>query len=181
MAASGLRADEVRYVEKDGIKYQEIIQTSQRPISETRYEQREYTTYTPRYTTDMQESVRTYQVPVTEQQWVPGYQRTWNVFAPPVLSYRLLPVTRWETRTETVRVPITRRDYIPEKRVQQVPITTQRLAQEDHIHRIPVGPATGSAPLMATRDDSAGGTKLEGDPPKEGGSLWKGGLEPSRP
>ena len=72
---------------------------TQKPISETRYESRQYTTYHPRYTTDYHDSVRTYQVPVTEQQWVLGYQRTLNIFAPPVLSYRLVPVTRWETRS----------------------------------------------------------------------------------
>ncbi len=92
---------------KNGVRYQKIRQVTPKPINETRYEARQYTTYHPRYTTDMQDSVRTYQVPVTEQQWVPGYQRSLNVFKPPVLSYRLVPVTRWETRTETVRVPIT--------------------------------------------------------------------------
>jgi hypothetical protein len=176
-----LHAQQVEYVDEGGVRYQVITQTTQRLVPETRYETREYTAYRERYTTDMQESVRSYQVPVTEQQWVPGYQRTWNIFAPPVLSYRLLPVTRWETRTETVRIPVTRRDYIPEKQVQQVPIVTQRLAEEKHVHRVPVGPSSSGAPLMATRNGGVGGTQLENDPPREGSSMWRGGLEPSRP
>ena len=106
------------------------------------------------YTTDMHDSVRTYQVPVTEQQWVPGYQRTWNIFAPPVLSYRLLPVTRWETRTETVRVPITKREYIPEKQVQQVPITNTRLAEEKIVRRVPIG-TVGNGTAVARNESTA--------------------------
>src|SRR5690606_21904753 len=108
--------------EENGIKYRETTQVMQRPITETKYQPHETSTVSPRYTTDMQETVRTYQVPVTEQQWVPGLQRTWNVFAPPVLSYRLMPVTRWETRTETVRVPVTKVEYVPGKQVQHVPV-----------------------------------------------------------
>jgi len=182
LAQLAARADEVRYIEKDGVKYQEIVRSVQRPINETRYEPREYTAYNERFTTDLQESQRTYVVPVTQQQWVPGYQRTWNVFAPPVLSYRLLPVTRMETRTETVRIPVTRRELIPTKQVQHVPVTTQRLAVEEHVSRIPVGMAgSGSAPLVATRNDTLGGTKLESDPPKTGTSDYRGGLETRRP
>jgi hypothetical protein len=180
VSAPALRAEEVRYVDgEDGVRYQEITQVSQRPVSETRYEQREYTTYRERLTTDLQESQRTYQVPVTENQWIPGYQRSLNPFAPPVLTYKLMPVTRWETRSETVRVPITRRDYIPEKQVQQIPIVTQRLAEERHTHRIPVGTVAGSEPRMATRDTSLGGTKL--DPEQPSGNVWKGGLDGARP
>jgi len=158
IVAPALRADDVSYVEENGVKYQVTRQVVQRQIPETRYEQREYTTHSERYTTDMQEVQRTYLAPITEQQWVPGYQRTWNVFAPPVLSYRLMPVTRWENRTETVRIPSTRRELIPQRITQQVPVTTTRLAQETHEHRVPVGVSTsgssGGVPSMASRLDS---------------------------
>jgi hypothetical protein len=173
-------ADEVQYVDEGGVRYQVITQTTQRPISETKYVPHEYTTLREHYTTEMQESQRVYQVPVTEQHWVPGYQRTLNVFAPPVLSYRLMPVTRWETRSETVRIPVTKRNYVSEKQVTQVPVVNQRVATEVHTHRIAVGPATGNAPLMATRND-VGGTKLDGEPPRDSGQVWRGGLEPTRP
>ncbi len=142
-------ADEVNYEVKDGVRYQVTRRVVQRPITETRYEQREYTTYRERYTTNMQETQRTYQVPVTQQQWVPGYQRTWNIFAPPVLSYRLMPVTRWETRTETVRIPTTKRDFIPEKAVQQVPITSQRIVEDEIVSRVAVGMVNTDAGSVA--------------------------------
>ncbi len=172
-----LRADDVEYIHKDGIKYQRIRQVTQRPISETHYESQEYTKYNPRYTTEYQEVERTYQVPVTEQQWVPGYQRTLNIFAPPVLSYRLMPVTRWETRVHTVRVPVTRQDYVPEKVVRQVPITTQRLAQEEHTHLIPIGPSTDGT-RMADRNAAIGGSQLDGDPPRQSsGGIWRNGAQ----
>lgn len=170
------RADEVTYFEKDGIRYQKIRQVNQRPINELRYEQRESTAYRERYTTDMQESQRTYQVPVTEQQWVPGYQRTWNLFAPPVLSYRLMPVTRWETRTETVRIPVTKREVIPEKQVQQVPVWNTRLAEEETVRHVAIGTVANGTPSVA-RSEAAGSTKLEDDPPREGSTDWRSGLE----
>lgn len=175
LLASSLCADEVEYFDQNGIRYQKIRQVTQKPISETRYESRQYTTYQPRYTTDYHDSVRTYQVPVTEQQWVPGYQRTLNIFAPPVLSYRLVPVTRWETRTETVRVPVTRQDYVAQQRVEQIPITTQRLAQETHEHVIAIGPSGNGAPLVANSNSAMGGTSTPA--PSSGDNVWKGGLD----
>jgi hypothetical protein len=161
-ATSVLRADDVKYVEENGIRYQVTTQVVQRPINHTTYEPRETTTYRERYTTDMQEVHRTYQVPITQQQWVPGYQKTWNVFAPPVLSYRLVPVTHWETRTETVRVPSTRRELHPETLTQHVPVTKTHLAQEEHTHRVAVGVSPGalggqSGPAPIASSNDAGG------------------------
>jgi len=161
------QADDVSYDVKDGVRYQVTRQVVQRPITETHYEPREINTYSERYTTEMTPSTRTYQVPVTEQQWVPGYQRTWNLFAPPVLSYRLMPVTRWETRTETVRVPVTRRELVPQKQVQHVPVTTQRVVQDEITHRVAIGSAApGDASSVARNTSAAGGTKLQNDPPR---------------
>jgi hypothetical protein len=166
LSTSGLWAQEVREYEDNGIRYRETTQVIQRLIPETRYEQRENTVYRERYTTDMQESVRRYQVPVTEQQWVLGYQRTWNIFRPPTPSYRLLPVTRWVTRTETVRIPVTKRDYVPEHQVQQVPITNTRLAEERIVRRVPIGTVNNGTAVVA-RKQSIGGTSMEADPPRE--------------
>ena len=159
-----LRADEVTYEVKDGVRYQVTRQVVQRPIYETRYEPREYTATREHYTTEMHDSHRTYQVPVTEQQWVPGYQRTWNPLAPPVLSYRLMPVTRWETRNETVRVPITKREVIPETRTQQVPVTTHRVVEDETVRRVAIGAASSDAPAVARGIGSSG--RLQNDPPR---------------
>ncbi|MEX0678884.1 MAG: hypothetical protein WD063_17545 [Pirellulales bacterium] len=162
-AAPAALAQNVDYVTEGGIRYQVITSETQRPLTTVRYEPRESTVYQPRYTTDMQESVRTYQVPVTEQQWVLGYQRTWNIFAPPVPSYRLMPVTRWQTRTETVRIPITKREYVPVRQVQQVPITDTRIAKETVVRKVAISMA-GEAPTVA-RNESIGGASGDGEPP----------------
>lgn len=165
-APCGWAQNAPRVYEEDGIKYQEYTSETQRPLTTTRYETRESVVQRPRYTTNMHESVRTYQVPVTEQQWVLGYQRTWNIFKPPVPSYRLMPVTRWETRTETIRVPITKLEYVPEKVVQQVPVTDTKIAKETVTRRVAieiVGGGNGTA--VARRPDSLGGSDLRGTPP----------------
>jgi hypothetical protein len=85
-----------------------------------------------------------------------------------------------ETRSETVRVPVTKQEYVPQKQVQQVPVTNTRLAEETHIHRVAVGTVSdGSGTLTANRADGAGGTKLDNDPPRNGATQWHG--ESSRP
>jgi hypothetical protein len=157
-------AQEPRYFVENGIQYRETTQVMQRPITETKYQPHETSGVAPRYTTDMQESVRTYQVPVVEQQWVPGLQRTWNVFAPPVLSYRLMPVTRWETRTETVRLPVTKVEYVPTKSVVQVPITNTHIAEERIVRREAIGPAGSGGGTAVARTEpvqSFGGSSAE--------------------
>jgi hypothetical protein len=166
LAAPIATADDVQYETVGGVRYQVITETNQRPITEWRSEPREQTVFQERYTTSMQESVRTYQVPVTEQQWVPGYQRTWNIFAPPVLSYRLQPVTRWETRTETVRIPITKREYVPQRQVQHVQVPDTKIAEEKVVRRVAVGLEGGGTQNVA-RSDSFGGTGLDNNPPIE--------------
>jgi len=162
-SASALLAQQnVDYVTEGGVRYQVITSTTERPISSLRYEPREITVNRERFTTDLQDSVRTYQVPVTQYEWVPGYQKTWNVFAPPVLSYRLLPVTRWKTQTETIKVPITRRDVVPERQVQQVPVTDTKVARETVVRRVAIGMA-GDAPSVA-RNEQIGGSGASGSP-----------------
>jgi hypothetical protein len=168
LAAHPLRADDVTYEESNGVRYQVTRQVVPRLHTETHYEPRQYTAYRERYTTEMQEVPRTYQVPVTEQQWVPGYQRSLNIFAPPVLTYRLMPVTRWETRTDTVRVPSTRKDYVPETATQHVPVTTQHLVQEEHTHRVFAG-TTGSGTGAGSVASNSGGTGASTDGTAVGG------------
>lgn len=158
LAAPMLKAQE--YVEENGIRYQVTRQVVPRVVTHTRSESRDSTQLQERYTTDMQEVHRVYQAPVTTQQWVPGYQRTWNVFAPPVLTYRLMPVTKWETRQETVRVPSTRRELIPQTVTHQVPVTTQHVATEEVVRKVPVGVSAGGASSLAR----TGTLEASGDP-----------------
>ena len=176
LATSSARADDTSIVDEGGVRYHVTRQTVQRPITETHYEPRQYTSYRERYTTDMQEVPRTYNVTVTQHQWVPGYQRSLNPFAPPTLSYRLVPVTHVETRTETVRVPVTRRDLVPETQTQHVPVTTQRIVQDTHEHRVALASRRVAAARrrIALRNDTSsgpvGGLNQINDPPRDDSS-----------
>lgn len=154
-AAPAIAQQNVQEVVENGIQYRVTTHVTQKAIPETKWVPSETTQVSPRYTTEMQDSVRTYQVPVTEQQWVPGYQRTWNLLAPPVLSYRLMPVTRWETRTETVKVPVTKVEYVPYKQVQHIPVTNTRIANETHVSRVAIGIAPGAGAGTAVASNPA--------------------------
>jgi hypothetical protein len=157
--ATRLMADDVTYEDVNGIRYQVTRQVVQRPVPETKYEPHTYNSYRERYTTDMQEQTRTYQTPVTSQQWVLGYQRSMNPFAPPTLAYKLVPVTQLQTHTETVRVPVTRRELVPETHTQHVPVTSYHIANEEHVHRVAVGVSgQGGALANSAPSNSSGGS-----------------------
>ncbi len=134
-------ADEVKYLDQDGITYRETVQTTQRPVPQTTMQPQDYTYYRERYTTELQDTQRTYQVPITEYQWKPETHRSWNPFDPPYVAYRLVQQTRYETRSETVKVPVAKREVIPEKITRQVPVTTQRMASEEVRTRVAIGPS----------------------------------------
>jgi len=160
-----LLGEEPRYFEKDGVTYRETREVVQRPMAETRLEQREQTVYREQLSTQVQETYRTYQTPVTEYQLVTVLRGRWNPFVLPYLSNEMVPVRRWETRQEIVRTPVARRDLVPETRVVQVPVTTHRIVEEEVIRRVAVTPPGGTT--------SVGGVaRLENDPPRQG-SNWR--------
>lgn len=134
-------ADEVRYYVKDGITYQETRRVVQRPVVETKYEQREQIFYREQYKTNMQQSYQTVQVPVTEYRTVACLQNRWNPFAQPYYTYRTVPTQRMEVRQQVVQLPVTTRELVPEKRIVQIPVTSQRMAEEEQITRVAVSAA----------------------------------------
>ena len=144
--ASTACADEVRYFQKDGITYQETRRVVQRPIVETKYEQREQIFYREQYKTDFQQTTQTVQVPVTEYRTMACLQNRWNPFAQPYYTYRTVPMQRMEYRQQVVQMPVTRRELVPEKRIVQVPVTSQRIAEEEQITRV----AVSNVPLGTT-------------------------------
>jgi hypothetical protein len=95
--------------------------------------------------------------------------------APPVLSYRLMPVTRWETRSETVRIPITKREVYPERLTQQVPVYNTRYAEEEVVRHVPIGTTANGTSVARSEPTSA--APPEGEAPREGSTDWRGGLE----
>jgi hypothetical protein len=165
LGASGTMADEVKYLDEDGITYRETTQTSQRHIPQTTMQQREDTYYREQYTTELQDAQRTYQVPITEYQWKPETHRSWNPLSPPYVAYRWVPVTRWETRSETVKIPVAKRNVVPEKITRQVPVTTHHIANEKVVTRVAIGPsashgAAGASNMAAGGSSGPGGASL---------------------
>lgn len=166
-------AEDVRYYEEGGVTYCERRHIVQRPVVETRYEQRDRTVYREQYTTETQETQRLVHVPVTEYRWEAYWRNRFNPFAQPYLDQRLVPRTHWEVRTETVQTPIVRRQLVPEIERQQVPVVTRRMVEEERISRVAVtGPGTGgtySQPVTSVADarNRIGGvTNLDRDPPR---------------
>jgi hypothetical protein len=150
-------ADEVNYFDQDGITYRETVQTTQRTIPRTTMQPQEQTYMRQRYTTELQDTQRTYQVPVTEYQWKPETHRSWNPFSPPYVAYRMVAQTRWETRSETVKIPVAKVETVPEKITHQIPVTTHHVAQESVRTRVAIGPSANHAGTAV-----AGGTNGSG-------------------
>jgi hypothetical protein len=144
-------SQDVRFYEDNGITYRETTQTVQRAIPHTEMQPRSVTYYRERYTTDLQDVTRTYQVPVTQYQYEPHVEGRWNPFAQPTLTYRMVPRTHWETKTEVVKIPVSRREVVPETLTQQVPVTTHKIAQDKVVSRVAVGTtsATSAGTLAA--------------------------------
>ena len=166
LAAASLLADDVRYFEKDGVTYRETRQVEvRRPVVETKIEARDCTVYRDKFTTEVQDTPRSIPVAITEYHWVPVWHRPWNPFAAPYLTYQMAPQTRWETRNDTVKTSVTRRQVVPEKITQQVPVTSQRFVEDEIISRVAVStrpagttpPAAVAAPAATPPADPVAG------------------------
>jgi hypothetical protein len=128
----GAAADDVRTVTDDqGQTWREVHRTVQWPVTETQCLDRQQVVYHEKVDVQMCDSVRTYQVPVTEWRVESYWRGRYNPFVEPYLAQRMVPYTRWETRTEVVKVPITHRDLVPVTQTVKTPYTTQRLVSQD--------------------------------------------------
>jgi len=155
-------AQDVRHVERDGIVYRESRRVVQRPVAETQYETRNQTVWREEMVTDYHDQLRAVHTPVTEYRWKSCLRGRWNPFARPYVEPRLVPETRWETKYEVVQKPVTRRSLVPETRTVQVPVTKYKIAEEEVISRVAVGPSS----------NVGGIAKLDNDPPKQS-TNWK--------
>ncbi|MGY8767049.1 MAG: hypothetical protein ACKVH8_01295 [Pirellulales bacterium] len=182
LLATEVRGSDIRYVQRDGITYREIVDTYQKPVSETTYQNHTETFYQERVTTEVKESQRTYYAPVTEYQWEAYKPVSFNLFAPPRIAYRWVPKTRWEPRTETIRMPVTQREMVPQTRTVSRPVTTLRMVESERITRVAIadpprnlnvvngGTAIARKPIY--QPTSVGGvTNLQNDPPRIGASI----------
>ncbi|MGE0609017.1 MAG: hypothetical protein AB7O62_18125 [Pirellulales bacterium] len=192
------RADEPRYVQQNGVTYLETptSATVRRLVPDTRMEEREETVYRREIHNEVKEVERRYSVPITEYRREMRWHGTWNPFSQPYMVEHLVPVTRWETRTETVKIPTARVALVPEKRTRQVPITTYKEIEVPVVARTIVPPSRTYSPAptvaaaprtnIATRNRAAAGdpfvnnstidssaarvggvSRLDSDPPRQ--------------
>lgn len=153
-----LSADETRYYVENGVTYRETRQTLQHPVHVTELQNRQQTVWRPRVTSETREVTRSWYVPITEYSWQQRWERGWNPFAQPVLTQRYVPTTRWELRTEVVKAPVNRYDYVQESATVQSPVAVQRMAERQIITRVAMGPAAPSS------GGAANSSQIAGDP-----------------
>ena len=162
MLAAPLAADETKMVtDPDGQTWREVHRTLRHPQTVTQCVDQQRTVYQEKYDVQMCDTYRTYQVPVTEYQWESYWVGRFNPFVQPYLAQRLVPRTRWETRTEVVKVPVTQRNIVPVTQTVRVPITTERVVDQDLvISRQLVSPQTQAiASTPPTNNQGVGGMK----------------------
>lgn len=167
-------ADDIRYYQDGGVTYREVRRVVQRPVVETKLEQRQQTVYQPQYTTEVVPTTSTVYTPVTEYRWEARWHNTWNPFSDPYVAYHLVPTTRWDSRAVQGQQTVTRYNVVPQTQTVQVPVTTQRVVNEEIVSRMPVqAPPAGAVVSTASGQAVGGITKLENDPPRDTG--WRSG------
>ena len=184
LAATAAAADDVRYYQQNGVTYRETRTVVKQPVNDVQYRDLQHTFYRDRYTTEMRDVVRNRYVPITRYVWQPRWHGQWNILQGPHLAYHLVPYTNWEIRQQTIRVPTTRHEIIPETHTVRVPQTNLRYEDRVQITRVPVGPsaphfssatAQHSTPLFRLPTQNAGQrevyggiARLDEDPPRYG-------------
>ncbi len=172
-------------VNRNGIQYRETTEVVRRPVSETRYETEQQTVYRQELKTQIVETRRTVLVPVTEYRWETRVYGLWPII-PTYTAQTLVPYTRYETREEIVRTPLTRSELVPETRMVQKPVTTHRFVEEEVVRRVPISaPARqASAAPMSTSPVSneriGGVAQMTSDPPRQSTTAWRAGQVDTR-
>lgn len=130
-------ADETRTVtDANGQTWNEVHRTISHPQTQTQCVDQPQTYYQEKCDVQTYDSYRTYSVPVTEYHLESYWVGRFNPFVQPYLAQRFVPRTRWETRTELVKVPVVQRSLVPVTRMVRVPVTTEKVVNQDIvIHR----------------------------------------------
>lgn len=179
LAPRGAFAQEIRYVRRNGVLYQEQVCRRWRPVTQTTYQTIEQVVYREEVSTQQQEVTTVVRTPVVEYVWEPYLYGRWNPFRRPALAYRWVPRTVWREEVRKAKVPVTVRKLVPEKRIQRVPVVTQRWVPEEVvIARVAVQTApspcrTGPAPVMVAGVPIGGVRRLESDPPRTANIAWR--------
>jgi hypothetical protein len=133
-AQSGLQTDPAT-----GIVYQSQTTTVERPVVETKLEQREQTVYRPQTVTETRPQHRTVYTPIVEYNWEPRMHGRWNPFTQPTIHYHHVGRTKWEARNERIDHVATRTEWVAEKRTVEVPTQVVRIQREQKTDYVPVG------------------------------------------
>ena len=156
-----------------GSGYEDVVRTVRTPVAATQVEEREQTVYRQQVETQIYETQRNVLVPYTEYRWEPKWHGRFNPFRPPTISYHLVPHTRWKMQIQTVQTPVTRTNWLPEKCLMHVPVTTFRIENQGQVLRRPgntLSPVVRQA--MAVSNHALGGVaRMENDPPRHGSVL----------
>ncbi len=119
--------------ESTGIVYRQVTRTIEKPVVETKIEQREQTVYRPQTITETKPEARTVYTPVVEYQWQPRLEGRWNPFRQPTVAYQHVPTTRWEARNEIVNRTSARTQWVAETRTVDVPQQLVRMEREQKV------------------------------------------------
>jgi len=177
---------EVKYEERNGVRYQVTRRVQTRQVPVTQMENREQTVYAQQLTTNTLNQQQLYCVPKTSYQWDSRLRGRWNPFATPYWTYNLRPVTTWNTQVANVQIPVNQVAWVPQTKTVQVPVTTYRTAEEVIETRVAMNDVprnTGlanarplsspSATIAARSSTPLGGVALENDPPRQATGGWQ--------
>jgi len=162
-------AQEVRYYQdpNTGHTIRETNTSVHRQMPVTQLQPSSRTVLRGQWRTDTHDVVRTYSVPITDYRTETYWQNRFNPFVQPTLATRTVPYTRYETRTEVTKVPVSRYETVPTTETVHVPVTTWHTVQDNHVQRVVVAPAgtNGSQVVTATPAGSTIGGMARLDPP----------------
>ncbi len=133
-----------------GIGYQKVMRTINRPVVETRVEEK--TVYRPQTVTETTPKVRTVYTPVVEYKLEPRVHGRWNPFRNPTVAYHHVPQAHWEARNEVVQHTSSRTEWVAETR--SVPRQFARMETVTEEHYQPLGevvPSRQAAPPAANQ------------------------------
>ena len=187
-SAGEVLAQGVREVVRDGVRYQERRQVTQRQVPVTVMQDRQQTVYTQQLTTNTLNQQQLYCVPNTTYQWDSRLRGRWNPFVTPYWTYNLRPVTTWSTQVANVQIPVNQVAWVPQTQTVQVPVTAYRTEEQEVVTRVAMDPTSSrsttlanaqplssgpSATIAARPSGSLGGVALQNDPPRQGTGGWQ--------
>ncbi len=156
-------ASDVRYVDINGVRYQEVRTRVNQPVRDVRYVDQQQVTYQNQYRTAVQSVPNNTFVPQTSYQCVPRLYDWWRVlgvFGEPYVAYAVEPQTRWQVQTRYVPVPVTQQVTVPYTRTARVAVPYLRFEEREQVTRVAVGPAPAAAGQYAGNTISPPATNL---------------------